>query len=114
MKGLIIAIAIVAGFSLLITSCNYAEVRDSIKPRWTQEITMKCPARTEVFNVVLNGNGKAIYYSVKETGYNYTRSGFETNYFNCMQTNTTKPQLLNEVTAKRYYYMARAEYPEGI
>lgn len=114
MKGLIIAIAVVAGFSLLITSCNYAEVRDSIIPEWTQEITMKCPARTEVFNTILNSRGKAIYYSVKETGYNYTRSGFETNYFNCMQINATVPQLLNEVTIKRYFYMARVEYPEGI
>lgn len=114
MKGLIVAIVIVAGFSGLVMSCNHATVRDSIKPIWTQELTMKCPARTEVFNAILNGRGKAIYYSVKETGYNYTRSGFETNYFNCMQIKTTQPQLLNEVSAKRYYYMARIEYPEGI
>ena len=114
MKGIVIAIAIVAGFSLLVKSCNYSSMRDSIRPRWTQEITMKCPTRTETFNAILNGQGKAIYYSVKETGFNYTRGGFETNYFNCMQIHATDPQRLNEVTAKRYEYMARAEYPEGI
>lgn len=114
MKGIIVAIAIVTGFSLLVMSCNHSSMKDSITPRWTQEITMKCPARTETFNAILNSTGKAIYYSVKETGYNYTRSGFETNYFNCSQVSTTKPERLNEVTAKRYYYMARIEYPEGI
>lgn len=114
MRALSILIGVIALFAFIVHIGNESERRKSITPEWTQTLTMKCPTRTEEINAILNSRGKAIYYSVKDTGYNYTRSGFETNFFNCAQVSTTQPQKLNEVTAKRYFYMAVMEYPEGI